>query len=328
MANQIARNLALDPDPVGMVAQHIQDFWTPRMKHMAFALMARGWTRSPRSPRPAGRAAARRRRVLMSSPDGARAFRFANISPMAARRAIDRALAVEAPVAIEINGIGYAVMMATPTDLEDYALGFCLSEQLIAAPDEFVSADAHAIDGGGWMLRVQIAPSRAAPLLERARLRLAEGSCGLCGIESLEQVLRPLPQVTARLDVADTALFAALAALPTISRWARRRAPPTPPRSARPMARSWPRARTSAATTPSTSWSARWRARGYRPPRLRRADRAVQLRTGAEGGDRGLSAAGHGVGGVDHGGGARRGARAAAVQPCARRQPARILTES
>jgi FdhD protein len=128
-------------------------------------------------------------------------------------------------------------------------------------PDEFESADAHAIDGGGWMLRVQIAPSRAAPLLDRARLRLAEGSCGLCGIESLEQVLRPLPQVTARLDVADTALFAALAALPTISRWARRRAPPTPPRSARPMARSWPRARTSAATTPSTSWSARWRAR-------------------------------------------------------------------
>ncbi|WP_255530352.1 formate dehydrogenase subunit delta [Novosphingobium sp. NBM11] len=38
MVNQIARNLALDPDPVGMVAQHIQDFWTPRMKHMAFAL--------------------------------------------------------------------------------------------------------------------------------------------------------------------------------------------------------------------------------------------------------------------------------------------------
>ena len=38
MANQIARNLALEPDAVGMVAQHIQDFWTPRMKHMAFAL--------------------------------------------------------------------------------------------------------------------------------------------------------------------------------------------------------------------------------------------------------------------------------------------------
>ncbi|WP_371432197.1 formate dehydrogenase accessory sulfurtransferase FdhD [Novosphingobium sp.] len=151
----------------------------------------------------------------MSSPDGARAFPFReHFADGRPPRAMDRALAVEAPVAIEINGIGYAVMMATPTDLEDYALGFCLSEQLITAPDEFESADAHAIDGGGWMLRVQIAPSRAAPLLDRARLRLAEGSCGLCGIESLEQVLRPLPQVTTRLDVADTALFAALAALP------------------------------------------------------------------------------------------------------------------
>ncbi|MFV3545538.1 formate dehydrogenase accessory sulfurtransferase FdhD, partial [Mycobacterium tuberculosis] len=43
----------------------------------------------------------------------------------------ERLLAIEAPVAIEINGLGYAVMMATPSDLADYALGFCLSEQLI-----------------------------------------------------------------------------------------------------------------------------------------------------------------------------------------------------
>ena len=126
-----------------------------------------------------------------------------------APRAIARALADEAPVAIEINGVGYAVMMATPTDLADYALGFCLSEQLIASAAEFVSADAAPVDGGGWMLRVQLATNSAAPLIERARLRLAEGSCGLCGIESLEQVLRPLPMIAARLDVADAAIFRA-----------------------------------------------------------------------------------------------------------------------
>lgn len=128
----------------------------------------------------------------------------------------ERLLAIEAPVAIEINGLGYAVMMATPDDLADYALGFCLSEQLISAPSQLLSAEASEVPAGGWMLRVQLAADDAAPLMERARLRLSEGSCGLCGIESLEQVLRPLPPVTARLDVADAAIFRAVAALPDL----------------------------------------------------------------------------------------------------------------
>jgi FdhD protein len=124
-----------------------------------------------------------------------------------------RALAIEAPVAVEVNGLGYAVMMATPTDLEDYALGFCLAEQLIAGPGGFVSAQAAEIDGRGWILRITLAVADAAPLMERARLRLSEGSCGLCGIESLEQVLRPLPQVTPGLTVDQAAIFRATAAL-------------------------------------------------------------------------------------------------------------------
>ncbi len=130
-----------------------------------------------------------------------------------ASRRIERALVEEAPIALEINGIGYAVMMATPADLEDYALGFCLSEQLIASPAEFVSAVAVAVAAGGWMLRVQLAASGAAPLLERARLRLSEGSCGLCGIESLEQVMRPLAPVVATLAVNPAAMFRAVEAL-------------------------------------------------------------------------------------------------------------------
>lgn len=146
--------------------------------------------------------------------EGARNFTFReHFADGAPSRRIYRALAEEAPIAIEINGIGYAVMMATPTDLADYALGFCLSEQLIASPEEFVSADAAPVDAGGWMLRVQLAASGAAPLLERARLRLAEGSCGLCGIESLEQVMRPLTPVKARIEVAPAAVFRAADAL-------------------------------------------------------------------------------------------------------------------
>jgi FdhD protein len=124
-----------------------------------------------------------------------------------------RALAVEAPVAIEINGLGYAVMMATPADLQDYALGFCLSEQLIGSAAEFVSADGSEIADGGWILRIQLDAPSAAPLMDRARLRLAEGSCGLCGIESLEQVMRPLRPVSARITVDDAAIFRAAEAL-------------------------------------------------------------------------------------------------------------------
>ncbi|OYU33235.1 formate dehydrogenase accessory sulfurtransferase FdhD [Novosphingobium sp. PASSN1] len=138
---------------------------------------------------------------------------FADGRPSAPR---ERLLAIEAPVAIEINGLGYAVMMATPADLGDYALGFCLSEQLIASPAQLLFAQASEVPAGGWMLRIQLAADDAAPLMERARLRLSEGSCGLCGIESLEQVMRPLPPVTARLDVHDAAIFRAVSALPDL----------------------------------------------------------------------------------------------------------------
>lgn len=128
------------------------------------------------------------------------------------RLTIERPLIVEAPIAIEINGLAYAVMMATPADLEDFALGFCLSEQLIGAPGEFEHCEASELERG-WLLRIAIAPERAAPLVARARLRLTEGSCGLCGIESLDQVLRPLPRVRPGPAIADAALFAAAAAL-------------------------------------------------------------------------------------------------------------------
>ena len=126
--------------------------------------------------------------------------------------AIERTTIIEAPIAIEINGLAYAVMMATPADLDDFALGFCLSEQLIETPAQFESCEANELDRG-WLLRITLTSDCAAPLVERARLRLTEGSCGLCGIESLDQVLRPLTRVTAILDVSDAALFAAGATL-------------------------------------------------------------------------------------------------------------------
>jgi FdhD protein len=125
---------------------------------------------------------------------------------------LTRDLPVEAPVSIEVSGIGYAVMMATPVDLDDYALGFAFAEGLIEEAGQLTKIDTHPIDGG-WALRLWLAPERAALALERARRRVSESSCGLCGIENIEEVLRPLPPVTARLTVERDAIASALTAL-------------------------------------------------------------------------------------------------------------------
>jgi FdhD protein len=123
-----------------------------------------------------------------------------------------RAVPVEAPVSIEVCGIGYAVMMATPSDLEDYAVGFALSEGLVDGADQIRSIDVHPIEGG-WALRIWLPPERTERALERARKRVSESSCGLCGIENIEEVLRPLPPVTARIAVDRAGIAAALASL-------------------------------------------------------------------------------------------------------------------
>lgn len=126
--------------------------------------------------------------------------------------ALTRSIAVEAPVSIEVGGIGYAVMMATPANLEDYAIGFAIGEGLIETPGQIDRVDVHPIEGG-WALRIWLPPERNAIALDRARKRVSESSCGLCGIENIEEVLRPLPPLTARIRTDRAAIAAALAAL-------------------------------------------------------------------------------------------------------------------
>ncbi|MDB5702447.1 MAG: fdhD [Sphingomonadales bacterium] len=138
--------------------------------------------------------------------------KFVRIDPDGGRAAVTRSVAVEAPVAIEINGIGYAVMMATPDELVDFAHGFVWSERLVDAADEILSVD-HDPSGQGHRLRVQIAPTRTDRLLERFRHRMSDSSCGICGIENLEQAMRPLPVVPTGRLIDDAAIFRALTAL-------------------------------------------------------------------------------------------------------------------
>ncbi|WP_404338467.1 formate dehydrogenase accessory sulfurtransferase FdhD [Sphingomonas sp. MMS12-HWE2-04] len=137
---------------------------------------------------------------------------FERIGVEGERAPITRALAEETPVAIECNGIGYAVLMATPVDLLDLACGFALTERLVDGAGDIVDVEVHAAEAGA-IVRLTLAERVAGRLLDRVRHRTTDSSCGLCGIENLEQALRPLPRLAARWDGEDSAVFAALPAL-------------------------------------------------------------------------------------------------------------------
>ena len=103
-------------------------------------------------------------------------------------------------------------MMATPADLEDFARGFALTEGLARTPAD-ISDIAVAETELGWIVRASLAGLGIDKLTERVRARVAESSCGLCGIENLEAVARPLPKVPAHAALDEAAIFAALGKL-------------------------------------------------------------------------------------------------------------------
>ncbi len=115
-----------------------------------------------------------------------------------------REVAEEVAVALSYDGATQAVMMATPTALEDFALGFSLTEGIIEHPDELL-ATAVVPRPQGLELRLSLAAPRQAALLQRRRLLRGPLGCGLCGVESLEAAMRPPPAVTSdfRLPAAE-----------------------------------------------------------------------------------------------------------------------------
>lgn len=137
---------------------------------------------------------------------------FTRIAADGTREGMARPVADETPIAIEFNGIGYAVLMATPADLDDLVTGFALAERLVERADDLPEIDVHRTERG-MIVRATLVPERAARVADRVRHRVSESSCGLCGIENLEQALRPLPRVTAASDAGGAAIFAALATL-------------------------------------------------------------------------------------------------------------------
>jgi FdhD protein len=121
-----------------------------------------------------------------------------------------RTLPEETPVALVYNGGTQAVMMATPADIEDFATGFTLTEGI--APREAippVEVVAHDTSSGPAIeARMWLPPELEGSLRARRRASVGPVGCGLCGIDSLEQALRPLPSLPeayAALTAADVA---------------------------------------------------------------------------------------------------------------------------
>jgi FdhD protein len=123
-----------------------------------------------------------------------------------------RSVPAEVPVAFVYDGTTYAVMMASPSDLEDFAVGFSLAEGIVAAPEEIEGLQVVEQDKG-LELRIWLAPDRRRNLAERRRRLAGPTGCGLCGVESLEAAVPSCPRVAAAPTVTRQDVTAALAAL-------------------------------------------------------------------------------------------------------------------
>lgn len=127
-----------------------------------------------------------------------------------------RPLAEEGPVAIELDGVGLSVMMASGHDLEDFGIGYCLSDRAINSAAEVASIDVAAV-AGGHIIRLRRHVPDAEGALSHVRPapphRFGDSACGLCGQESLERIHAPLPRLTAISAATPETIHAAAEAL-------------------------------------------------------------------------------------------------------------------
>ncbi|MFO1351464.1 MAG: formate dehydrogenase accessory sulfurtransferase FdhD [Gammaproteobacteria bacterium] len=132
-------------------------------------------------------------------------------------REIEDSIADEVPVALRYNCMAYAVMLATPDDIQDFALGFTLSEGIVQSPAE-VHAIAHRQLTQGIEVSIRMDAARLTLLQSRRRNLTGRTGCGLCGAETLAQALRPLPAVASELRISPRAVQSAIASLPDTQR--------------------------------------------------------------------------------------------------------------
>ncbi len=123
-------------------------------------------------------------------------------------------LAEETPVAIVYNGVSHAVMLATAEDLEDFALGFSLSEEILSDANELYGVEVN-IRHNGIELHCEIASERFAQLKERRRTLAGKTGCGLCGAENLAQAMRYPKPISVNHTFASKRILLGLQAIKT-----------------------------------------------------------------------------------------------------------------
>jgi FdhD protein len=130
-----------------------------------------------------------------------------------AAQALSWELPVETPAVLRYNGDDFAVMMVTPQDLADFALGFSLSEGIVLRPGQ-VRGLAVTRTEIGWELNMQVPPAALARMELGARRIAGRSGCGICGVQGLEQVVRMPPPLNPRFRLDPAAVRRAFAELP------------------------------------------------------------------------------------------------------------------
>lgn len=122
---------------------------------------------------------------------------------------LDDWVSEEVPVALEFNGISHAVMLATPCDLEDFALGFGISEGIFASAADLYGCDV-VQSSLGTTVRMEVSSSSFNTLKHRRRTLAGRTGCGVCGVESLAQVCRAIPAITSERHFQGQAIVQAM----------------------------------------------------------------------------------------------------------------------
>jgi FdhD protein len=125
----------------------------------------------------------------------------------------ERALAEEVPVAFSYDGATHAVLMATPDDLEDFALGFSHTEGIITTAAEIEELTVVGVTDG-VVLRMWLTGDRSDAFAARRRRFVGPAGCGMCGLESLAEASRAIPMARYDLEVSRQDIAEAVAALP------------------------------------------------------------------------------------------------------------------
>jgi FdhD protein len=125
---------------------------------------------------------------------------------------LTRAIAVEAPVQIVIGDAPFAIMMATPNDLEDFAYGFAVTEQIAESIGDIRGVEVAQVEDG-WKLNIALSGERLQAHLARGRALSGRTGCGLCGIEDFSQMPSPRPALHPQDAIAPQAIHAALGEL-------------------------------------------------------------------------------------------------------------------